>query len=374
MYLFLMYLLSVYIYNLIIPTDNTHFYLFILFIPIFFVFYFINWSISKVTLFFVLTAFFISQVTLTLNVDPLVSNDSINYYEQTQLFTNLSDFLKYAKQNWGESSYIMFGLLYMPFYFFINIDSPQFIIILNSILSPLMVYIWFNLINKHHKKRQQSNHLVVVFLLLSPALWYFSSVLLKDVTNTFFIILSVSLFFNKKYLLSFLFLLYSYTFRPYAIIIALLYFVFIKQNQFLAISGVLFSLTYVYFVTGITGFVNSFTNLFYILFSPNPLEFTNYTIKLLPTVEAVIMIIGVLYILSNLILKKSNRKLIFITLALLIVYSCVLTLVGHYNIIGKNLEYSLFAAGDDFSRKRLPMIFLIYTTIVLVLNKEKPST
>lgn len=351
----------------IVPINtNEKFFILIILFALYVVALLIPWETQFNFLFLGLTFFFSYKIYFLFNMNPIEPLDSIRYFEQVDLFTSLKSFALYAFseiQTFGilnVSSYTIFGSIYLPFYYLFGSESPHFIAVLNSGLILTSIFLWKKLADYYIKDIPGViNKYVVILLLFSPSISYWSSMFLKDITSVATVIISLYLFHKKKYFGFLIIFVIAIALRPYAIAVLFCYYIVFKRKKILGIAGAIGSLIVVWLQTGFTGFFNAFLNIRYILFSPNPFDAKNFTQLTLPTLESLLILLCVMATIYSFIVSKKSRALIICAGLSIFIYSCVLTLVGSV-AIEETESYGLFTAGDDFFRKRTPMLFIIY--------------
>lgn len=129
-------------------------------------------------------------------VNPLAGPDEIHYYEQVTTFEKLSQFMPYAieqvQTGWMNiSAYPVFGMLYMPFFKWLELDDPLAIILFNTVILILIVNNAYKLNESRFNyalpdpdnARQPFILISVIGLMLSPSLMYMSSLFAKDITR-----------------------------------------------------------------------------------------------------------------------------------------------------------------------------------------------
>ncbi|WP_042221719.1 hypothetical protein [Oceanobacillus manasiensis] len=314
----------------------------------------------------------LGKIMYAIILDPLATLDATRYYVQVAQYQhNFDQFLDFFWASFTTdylmmSSYPSFGIVYLPMYILFNTDSPLLIVLFNSTNLILISYFSY-LITKRHFWQEVNNtlfsRLIIAGLLISPTLMYWSSTFSKDIFSVLLAIISLYFLLDKRYILFFLFLVYSTMLRPYSIVIIAIYYVFYRGSKKLMWMGVLGSTAVVAYYVGVKGVVNIFNTLAYLIASPNPFSLVNWDRFFLLEVEILILLGGLALSFYVFINDKQSRKFYLLALGGLYIYSCVMTLLGFGVIDGREQSYSLGSVGDDMSRKKLPIIVLYYTVI-----------
>lgn len=373
LYVFVFFLLLIFAINLISFESNETISIILGLAVVYFISLSLKWPNHHMIIFIGLTWFFVVKSINLFYLDPLSEPDALGYFQQTITFNSLWDYLQYAFDNLWTSSYVMFGLIYMPFYFLFGIEGPGFIVVMNAIFVILFIYMWMIISHKHLNLKPNSfvSNMLFIFLTTSSSLSYFSSLLGKDITNLFLITLALYLFLEKKYVFSILVSILAFSFRPYAIVIIGLYYLFIKGKKKVLLLLLLASEIFVYYTVGFVGVINSVTNMGYLLFSPNPFDKSNWGTHFFPTLESLVIFLIAVIVALKFVTDKNKRYFITTLIIALLIYSCVLTTVGYTSLSSRGIDYSMFSGGDNFFRKRLPMILIIYTSFCYLFIKNK---
>lgn len=157
--------------------------------------------------------------------------------------------------------------------------------------------------------------------------------------------------------------------RPYSIAIIVIYYMVYKGSRKLMWLSIIASVAVVAYYVGVTGVINIFNTMAYLIAAPNPFSLDNWDRFFLLEAE-ILLILGTfalsLYVFIN---DKESRKFYLLALGALFIYSCVMTLLGFGVIDSRDQAYGLGSVGDDISRKKLPIIVLYYTVISYTLMK-----
>ncbi|MGG4033249.1 hypothetical protein ABEV74_06000 [Paenibacillus cisolokensis] len=357
---------------------------FALLIPFFFL---LRWPHTPGALFTGLCVLMLGKLVYAMTTDPLAGPDEIHYYEQVVEFERLGDFLPYAWEHivtqWHNiSAYPMFGLLYMPFFKWMEIEGPLPIILLNTVLLILTVNQTYRLNANYFRYALPGRrtggiggdagetgepslrfHAIVIFgLLVSPSLMYMSSLFAKDVTCVLLGVYGAALLLRKKYVWFVVVLLYATGLRDYAIVYTVCFWLLYTQRFRTAIAVMMAALGILVVQIGPTALVNTAMLTVFLFVSPNPANLANWSPELLlRTLEAVWMSIWVGVSALLFMRYRETRKFYAIAFVLLFIYAATLVLVGYVTITGRELEYGVGTIGDNMVRKKLPILPLVYT-------------
>lgn len=348
---------------------------------------FLKWNIDSRSLLLGLFVFLFFKIYGLYFIDPITGPDSVRYFGLVERFSDLTSFYNFAFYEirtlglFNISSITFYGLFYMPYYKLFSLTNPTSIAIFNSIMVVFIVFLW-NKIFISFENDQLSSKIKPVFLnimtaliLLSPSMGYWSSVFLKDIFSLFLGVLSFYLFTKKRYILFIISLIFAIAIRPYAAGFIFMFWAFYKLKNKWAFIALIFAFVYVIYKSGLTGLFNTIPMAARILFVPNPLSLYNWDNFFLQTLEAFVILIGLIIVIISFFRNKNTRKVYLSFFLTLLIYACILTLVGQAAILHRDLDYGLFSAGDDMFRKKLPFVMIIYTTIAYALStiKVRPS-
>ncbi|MFF2483240.1 hypothetical protein [Paenibacillus sp. NPDC058071] len=347
-------------------------------------FWLLRWPNAPLALMAAFTTMLIGKLVYGATVNPLAGPDEIHYFEQVTTFSTLSEYFPYAmehfKTQWMNISAVpVFGMLYMPFYKWLQLDDPMAVILLNTVLLLLIANAAYRLNEEKFgyalpgmigetdeaaasKARLHFNVIVAVGMLVSPSLMYMSSLFAKDITCVLLGLYGAMLMLKKRWLLFIVVMLYATGLRDYAITYTLgFYFLYTQRIRATAVMMVGAVLLIVWQV-GPLSVINAGMLSVFLFISPNPSNLPNWEPKLmLRTLEA--LFLGVMLAMSvyHAIKFKETRKFYAIAGMLIFTYACVLVLVGYATVTGRSLDYGLGTIGDNMVRKKLPILPLIYT-------------
>ncbi|MCM3630290.1 hypothetical protein M3194_23440 [Paenibacillus glycanilyticus] len=334
-----------------------------------------RWPNAPVLLMASFTATLAGKAIYAATVNPLAGPDEIHYYEQVTTFEKLSQFMPYAveqiQSGWMNiSAYPVFGLMYMPFYKWLELDDPLAIILFNTVLLILIVNSTYKLNESRFayelpdpdNSRQPFIIISVVGLMLSPSLMYMSSLFAKDITCVWLGLLGALLMVRKKWVLFIIVILYATGLRDYAIIYTLCFYFLYTLRVRTAICVMVGAAGLLFLQIGPLGIINAAMLSIFLFLSPNPINFGNWEPELLlRTLEAVFMGFVLMISVYQAIVYKETRKFYLIAAALIFTYACTLVLVGYVTITGRELDYGVGTIGDNMVRKKLPVLPLLYT-------------
>jgi hypothetical protein len=334
-----------------------------------------RWPNAPVLLMVSFTATLAGKAIYAATVNPLAGPDEIHYYEQVTTFEKLSQFMPYAieqvQNGWMNiSAYPVFGLLYMPFFKWLELDDPLAIILFNTVILILIVNNAYKLNESRFayalpdpdNARQPFILISVIGLMLSPSLMYMSSLFAKDITCVWLGLLGAMLLLRKRWLLFIIVVLYSTGLRDYAVIYTLCFYFLYTQRIRTAIGVMLAAAGLLFMQIGPLGIINAGMLSVFLFISPNPINFSNWEPELLlRTLEAVFMGIILMISVYQAIVYKETRKFYLMAAVLIFTYACALVLVGYVTITGRELDYGVGTIGDNMVRKKLPVLPLIYT-------------
>ncbi|SFE85390.1 hypothetical protein SAMN05216378_4336 [Paenibacillus catalpae] len=334
-----------------------------------------RWPNAPVLLMASFTATLAGKAIYAATVNPLAGPDEIHYYEQVTTFEKLSQFMPYAieqiQSGWMNiSAYPVFGLMYMPFYKWLELDDPLAIILFNTVLLILIVNSSYRLNDSRFayalpdpdNSRQPFMIISVIGLMLSPSLMYMSSLFAKDITCVWLGLLGALLLLQKRWLLFLIVILYATGLRDYAVIYTLCFYFLYTQRIRTAVCVMLAAAGLLFMQIGPLGIINAVMLSIFLFISPNPMNFSNWEPELLlRTLEAVFMGIVLMISVYQAIVYKETRKFYLMAALLIFTYACALVLVGYVTITGRELDYGVGTIGDNMVRKKLPVLPLLYT-------------
>lgn len=315
----------------------------------------------------------VGKLTYAITTDPLAGPDEVHYYEQVTGFERLSQFLPYAMEHFQTqwmniSAYPVFGLLYMPFYKWLQLDDPLAIIWLNTVLLMLTANSAFQLNDRYFSYqlpedgKETFDRTLIFTLLASPSMMYMSSLFAKDVTCVLLGLYGASLMLRKKWLLFIVIIAYATGLRDYAIVYTLCFYWLYSRRLKAAIGVMAVACAVIVLQIGPLGLINAGMLTIFLFISPNPINLSNWEPELmLRTAEALLMTIVLIASVYQFARRKETRPFYTMAFILMFTYACALVLVGYVTVMGRSLEYGLGTIGDNMVRKKLPVIPLIYT-------------
>lgn len=327
----------------------------------------LNWESRSHFLMISICYFGLIKILFFLTLDPITGPDATRYYAQTFRFGDLDSFFTAVVNDiqrngfFNATSYSQYGLVYMPFYSLLNAESPQAIAILNGAFIIMVIYLWGKLGSEFMPDNSKYAKMVVPLLFFSSSLSYWSSTFLKDSLSLMLGVCACYFMIRKKYVRCLLFAALAIALRPYAVAYIFCYWVFIKRKYKTALAATLLSLAWTLKTAGILGVINAFPMSARILISPNPLSMENWSNFFLPTIESFFTALILLFSVINFCLNRDTRSTYCLFGLTLLIYACVLTLVGHSNLMYRDMGYEFLSGGDDMFRKKLPFILIIYS-------------
>jgi hypothetical protein len=342
---------------------------FILMIPFYFM---LKWPHQPLVLYIGFMVMLIGKFIYALTTDPLFGPDATQYYGQVSFYPQLTDFMNYASDhittNWlNSSAYPVFGLLYMPYFKFLNMSDPLVIITFNSFLLILCCNMTYRLNEKFFtyelpEVRRKTYHAVLIIgLLASPAFMYMSSVFGKDISCALLGLFCTQLLLNRKYLLFLIALLYTSMLRDYSIVYILSYYFLFRRSMKSAIAMLITAIGVVLWKVGTVGLLNAFLLTLFLFISPNPSKAVNWDAEfVMRTLEAVYMMVSLGLSAIVWIRYKETRSFFVMCLLLLFTFGCTLVLVGYMTVTQRDLEYAVGTIGDNMVRKKVPILPILY--------------
>ncbi|QHW34315.1 hypothetical protein GZH47_28320 [Paenibacillus rhizovicinus] len=343
---------------------------FALLIPFFF--FLLRWPNTPFALFGGLAIMLLGKLVYAVTMNPVSGPDSFHYYEQVSTFATLSEFMPYAwnhivTQWMNISAYPMFGLVYMPFFKWLNIEDSLPIIMLNGLLLLLLVNSVYRMNESRFAfalpegKRKLFHAFVIFGLLASPSFMLLSSMFAKDVLCALLGAYGASLLLRRRYVLFTVLLLYATGLRDYAIIYTFGFFFVYRQKYWTAAIVMVAAMGLLVMQIGPLGIINASLLVVYLFLSPNPLNPGNLDSELiLRSLEALVMTAGLVISALNFLRFKETRPFYTIAILVLFTYACTLVLVGYVTVTGRDLEYGVGTVGDNMVRKKLPILPLLY--------------
>ncbi|MUT64772.1 hypothetical protein [Paenibacillus sp. NEAU-GSW1] len=345
-----------------------------------------RWPNAPLLLMTGFTAMLLGKLIYGATVNPLNGPDEIHYFEQVTTFARLSEYMPYAMEHirtqWMNISAVpIFGMLYMPFFKWLELENPLAIILLNTVLLLLIVNAAYRLNDGRFgytlppdaegrdgledgawRPKHSFAIVTVVGLLLSPSLMYMSSLFAKDITCVLLGLYGTILLLRKQWLLFIVVMLYATGLRDYAIIYTLSFYFLYAQKLRSAIVMAVGALLLIVWQVGPLSLINAGMLSVFLFISPNPINPANWEPKLMMrTMEALFMTImlgmSVFYALKY----KETRRFYLMAALLIFTYACVLVLVGYATVTGRSLDYGIGTIGDNMVRKKLPIVPVIYT-------------
>lgn len=346
--------------------------------------FFLKWTYPSRAIIVGLMVMFVGKVYYLYTLYPVIGPDGVRYYAQISSY-DMSSFLSFFWESLRNdhilmSAYPAFGIAYLPFYYLFNTDNVYLIVVLNTISLVGIVFVGYRITEKYFYDRLKNNKtlltMIAIGVLCSPSYMYWTSTFSKDVFSLFIAFLALYALLEKRFLLFLLLTAYATMLRPYSIAIIAIYFILYKGYFKLSLLMLLGSLGIVWYSTGFVGVTNALYSTLYLVLAPFPLNLENWSLYFLPVAEVMLFSAFLLVSLYVFINNKKTRKFYMIALIGLVIYACVMALIGNAHITSRNLDYGFGTIGDNITRKKLPLIFMFYTVIaytVVNLPRRKRS-
>ncbi|KWW17964.1 hypothetical protein AS888_20860 [Peribacillus simplex] len=313
------------------------------------------------------------KINYLLTVEPVRNPDSVAYinyygmfgYDYSLFFENF--FYDISHNFIFANLFNTFGFLYITFFEVIGDYTPIAMNVYNTVLTILIIYLIYDIVKNHFPyemgNKKLFNGLFLSLCLVSPQLIYWSSIVRKETTIMFFLVLSLWLLLNKRYFLLILVSAFAFTIRQYTFVPVILYFLIFKKMYKTAVFGTIISMVIVFFKSGITGSINTFYTLGISFFSPNPFRLENWSELFYRTTESVVGLIGMIACGIVFLTFRKARGFFVISFLCILSYTCVLELVSYDAALHYGIDYVVGAAGDDLSRKKFFIVFMVYMMI-----------
>lgn len=328
----------------------------------------------------ILITFFILIIMILINQKiyyPLEGPDEIHYFYNLKYYRNellkLLDFfiIEFKKDTLLTTAYASFGIFYIPFYKIFNLKNPGSAIFFNLLFFLLYINMLMKIIAMKIKNKMTLNVIYTCLMLEATSVHYLVT-FNKDIFSNYITILSLYLFFKEKKLLSIIILFYAILVRPYAIVVFIIYyFLYIKNKNRTLIIVLLLSSLIIMKKIGIIGIFNSLIAVLLFFIMPLPFRYSNYITNPIETCQSLILIIFSLVILYRLFFKKLKSKDIIMSLIGILIYSQAMIMLGFNLFNSKKLAYGLGSMGDNFVRKKMPIVPIIIIFIVEILINKK---
>ncbi|MEY9091476.1 hypothetical protein [Paenibacillus sp. RC84] len=340
---------------------------FVLLLPLFCM---IRWPDQPFLLYIGFCVMLIGKFVYAFTATPLAGPDENHYYEQVVTYLGLGDFLHYAFEHistylFNSSAYPIFGLMYMPFFKFLDVSDPLVIITYNSVMLIWIAYLIYAL-NRSFFGYEQANRRmyegwIILGLFVSPSFMMMTSLFAKDVTCVALGLYCTHLLLKRKYVLFLLVMLYATGLRDYAIVYTLCFYLLFTKRFKTAVAMLVVSAGVLAVKIGGLGIVNAVLLTAFLFLSPNPVNPENWETNVMyRSMEAVAMLVALAFAVLMFIRYKETRAFYGIVVVLLFAYACTLVLVGYMTVTGRDLEYGVGTIGDNMVRKKLPILPLLY--------------
>lgn len=330
--------------------------------------------------FFLFIAIFMIQSALPVIQGP----DAQSYFEKINS-TSLIDLINHLRSTFDLTSP---GLVSATITFPITIKSlagrlaetnPEVIALTNAFLWILSAFSWVNAVkSSEHLKRlsdKRSLTLLIVLLLTTPSVVYWSSVFAKDIATTAVTILAATSAYRRRYVTAFILVILATLLRPYSIIMAIAFLLFLNGSIRLLFLCVLGALTIIIIYSGgdLTPIANIPLTTGFMLLSPDPSNINNWLLfselgswtfsPFILTAEALLLSIVIITGSTFGVLRGQGLHVLTCIALGIVLSASALTLIGYHRFQGEN--YAIGFLGDNMVRKKLSMWPLIITWATL---------
>ncbi|WP_339317920.1 hypothetical protein [Paenibacillus sp. FSL R10-2734] len=330
-----------------------------------------KWPAKPYIIFFGFLVLVFGKIYYGFSMDPIVGSDEIRYH--AQMLAQINDFngyLDYVKDKLtlNYSIYPSFGMFFMPFYYLFGSDNRMIIVIFNTVMLVSLAQFAFkanrSIIEEYSEINSKDKNLytaLIVFgVLASPSFMYWSSTFAKDITNICISFAALYLLIKKKYFWFIVVMFVATIFRPYTIVFTLGYYFIYKRSMKMMVLSVIGAIALVFYKTGITGLINTVFSAAYLVVAPFPFNYDNWVNYRLSSLESLLSIILTVVAILLFLSRKETRKFLMLCALCLYLYACVVTAVGHVALGNAGMNYGLGMVGDNMTRKKLPIIVLLY--------------
>jgi len=323
-----------------------------------------------------LVVYYVGVTVHLLYFSPLFEGDTATYFLQLEEYGSVFEFVAMFVRNvladplWLTDFYQKFPLLYLPFYFSLDLSSPSSFAVINTTLWVATVLLLKQLAERYVNTADSdvSPTLYTVLLLLSPFFIYYSSQFQKEVATVFLTVLAAYLFNRERYVPSLLIAAGAFYLRPYALAMVVVYvLVFDRQYYWLVVTlGGSLSVLFVYSGSVVT-LVNSAVAFLFVFVTPLPFQLNNWLQPsvALRTVESTVA--GGLFALS-IVFIATNRDVRreYAVLALGIATYAVTTILVGYTFVDPE-TYDFLTLGINLGRKKslVHPLILMWTALTL---------
>jgi len=332
-----------------------------------------------------LAVYYVGVTVHLLYFSPLFEGDTVTYFLQLGEYRSVFEYVGVFVQNiladplWLTGFYQKFPMLYLPFYFSLDLSSPSSFVVINTTLWVATV-LMLKQFSEQYTDISDSNlspTLYSVLMLLSPLFIYYSSQFQKEVTTIFFTVLAAFLFTRDRYFAFLLVAASAFYLRPYALAMIAVYVLVFNGRLYwlVAVLGGSFSILLVYSRSAVTA-INSAVAFLFVFVTPLPFELNNWlqASVTLRTVESSVVgglfAVSVLFIMAN---RDVRREYALLALGIS-TYAVTTVLVG-YTLTAPE-TYDLLTLGINLGRKKSlvhPLILLWAALTLQLLWRRLPN-
>jgi len=312
-------------------------------------------------------------------LDPTGSPDALRYRENYEVY-RLSP-SAYFQEAWGHfsgsslydvSSYIIVGVTFYPLIDLVaggRID--QGFMVLNFMFAVLAFIVFSKCIKGEESVSYKKRYAFYIWL-MSPVVIFHYQVFSKDILSVALAVVSTYFLIERRYFYFFVFLVLATALRPYSIAIIFVVFCFVEDKNKLALAGVAGSLVIVLLVAGLVGVINSMLVAGYMPISPTVFHFKIERWDYLPLYfEAAFVLLLFLFVFPLLKNIEFLRNVVVPVGCAVLIYSCVLTVLGKYIADYNSMAYDVGTASNNALRKKLPILFMYYYLVVEAVSRYR---
>jgi len=332
-----------------------------------------------------LVVYYVGVTVHLLYFSPLFEGDTATYFLQLDEYGSMFEYVGMFVRNvladplWLTDFYQKLPLLYLPFYFSLDLSSPSSFAAINTTLWVAAVLMLKQLSERYVDSSDSylSPTLYAVLLLLSPFFLYYSSQFQKEVTTVFLTVLAAYLFWRNRYVLFLLTAAGAFYLRPYAIAMVVVYVLVFDRRFYWLVATLLGSLSVLVVYSGsVVTLVNSAVAFLFVFVTPLPFQLENWIQPsiTLRTLEGTVT--GGLFALSlPLMLAERSVRREYALLALGIATYAVTTILVGFTFTSSE-AYDVLTLGINLGRKKSlahPLILMWAALTLQVLWRRLPD-
>jgi hypothetical protein len=315
----------------------------------------------------------------TMMTETLAGPDEALYFAQTSRFDSVGVFFEFISEIIRErflvgTAVLAFPILYLPFFQFYGLASPEPIAALNALFWVFAALMTASMAAKHLRPIYPELPVGTAFALalISPSAMYFTSTFAKDTASAFLCVLVALCALQRRWVAAVLLLYLATMLRPYSIGVAGIYLMVMASPVWVLAAAAAASGMIVWYFTGFSAAALSNIGLIagFSVVSPNPLRPENWRGFLAPmAAEGVFLGAMALVAVIGFTLSPRSRE-IYLRLSLgILVYAAILTLVGFENVQNRDVAYGFGTAGDNMLRKKMPLAPLVHLIAAVALHQ-----